>query len=474
MVLAAFADQAYNLILLAEDEARMLGQPVVEPEHVLLALIRHGNVRSLCEGRGITGSDVFAVIVRESGIGDELVLGRVPRSAATDAVLVRAVDVAAERGVLGASSEHLLLAVAAEDSGRVAGILEAVGLDDVEGLVDSIPGNRRPPVSDAQLKAYLLRVADRRTPPQPGPLPPVFERYTAQARRAVRAAIETAALLEHHYVEPVHLLLGCLHVPDSTAARVVESESPPSETGVPGKAMKRALVLGPPPAHQATGIFSETARSIVAEGALRCAYRAHHAQIGTGHLLLATLDADDPTVDRILGSGVMGTGPVVDRLGRSLARALPGDEKSGTGVREETIAFDLLIRVLTNQFRQWLPPGWSIHGSARAGGFFLKVPNSRSEVDYRIDIGWIVGSGRPGRERLLEVTHAALTSLQAAVSETTNTNWPAASSTDPPPEPHSEIGGDAINPTLRLWYGAEHAPILELTPRPLLNMVLQA
>src|ERR1700716_1242569 len=44
-VLGAFTDQAHNLILLAEDEARMLGRPVVEPEHLLLALLRHGNVR---------------------------------------------------------------------------------------------------------------------------------------------------------------------------------------------------------------------------------------------------------------------------------------------------------------------------------------------------------------------------------------------------------------------------------------------
>jgi ATP-dependent Clp protease ATP-binding subunit ClpA len=51
-VLAGFTDQAYNVILLAEDEARMLGQTVVEPEHLLLALTRHGNVRQLWQERG--------------------------------------------------------------------------------------------------------------------------------------------------------------------------------------------------------------------------------------------------------------------------------------------------------------------------------------------------------------------------------------------------------------------------------------
>jgi hypothetical protein len=151
---------------------------------------------------------------------------------------------------------------------------------------------------------------------------------------------------------------------------------------------------------------------------------------------------------------------------------LPGDEQPATGVREGTIALDVLIRILTNQFREWLPSGWTIWGSGRAGGFRLKVPDSRSEEDYRIDIDWIVASVEPGRERMLEVTRAALASLQRAVVEATGANWPARGVDDPAPEPHAGIGGDAVNPTLGLWYGPERAPILELAPRLLLNSVL--
>jgi hypothetical protein len=472
VVLPAFTDQAYNLILLAEDEARMLGQPAVEPEHLLLALTRSGNVRRLLEQRRITGSDVYAAIVSERGIGDELVLGHVPRSAATDAVLARAIDVAAARGVLGPSSEHLLLALAAADTGRVARVLAGVRIDEVEALVDSIPGGRRAPVSDEQVKQYLLRVAGRRGAPRPGPVPPVFERYTAQAQRAVRAAVETAALLEHANVDPLHLLLGCLHVPDSTAAQVLEAEPAPSDMVTVGEAMERARMYGPPSSHQATGIFSDATRSIVAERALTYTYRADHARIGTGHLLLATLDARDHTVGRIIGSGTMGSVPLLGRLGRSLARALPGDEQPANGVRPEAIVFDMLIRILTIEFRAWLPPGWTIFGSGRADGFRLNVPDSQSEEDYRIDMGWIVGSAQPGRRRVLEVTRHVLTCLQRAVAETTHANWPADTATGTPPEPHADIGGDDINPTLLLWYGPKDAPILTLKRPILLNMVL--
>jgi hypothetical protein len=190
-------------------------------------------------------------------------------------------------------------------------------------------------------------------------------------------------------------------------------------------------MYGPPSAHQATGVFSDAARSIVAEKALSYAYRADHRQIGADHLLLANL-----------------------------------------GRARETIVFDLLIRILTIEFRTWLPPGWTIYGSARSDGFSLSVPDSRSEEGYRIHMGWIVGSAQSGRRRVLDVTEHALTSLQRAVAETTQTDWPAETVTGTAPEPHAEIGGDDINPTLLLWYGSMDAPILALKRPILLNMVL--
>lgn len=91
----------------------------------------------------------------------------------------------------------------------------------------------------------------------------------------------------------------------------------------------------------------------------------------------------------------MGSEPVLDRLGRSLFRALPGNEQPPNRVREQAIAFDVLIRTLTNQFREWLPRGWWLCGSPRAGGFCLRVPDSHSEEDYPIDLAWIVASPSP-------------------------------------------------------------------------------
>ncbi|HEY2321092.1 MAG TPA: Clp protease N-terminal domain-containing protein [Solirubrobacteraceae bacterium] len=471
LMLATFTDQAHNLILLSEDEARMLGRPVVAPEHVLLALTRRGNVRRLLADRGVTGSDVYQAIVRSSPVGDDLVLGPVPRSAQTDALLERAVDVAAQRGVLGPSSEHLLLALAEND--RAASLLNDVGIDNVDAMVDGMPGERRPAVSDDLLRSYLLRVAARSTAPRPGPAPPVFERYSAEAQRAVRAAVEVASLLERPEVEPVHLLLGCLHVPEGLAARVLETELAPSEMGTLGEAMERAMMYGGPPAHQSTGIFTDAARRILAQDALAYAYRHDHPWIGTGHLLLAALGAEDRAIDRIVGSGLMGSGPVHGRLARSLTRALPGDEQATGRVRRDgAIAFDLLIRDLTTWFRDQLPPEWVIHGSGRSGGMRLKVPSSRSEEDFAVDMSGIVLSDRPGPERLLTVTRDALAGVQGAVVTTTASPWPGQTSAAVPPEPRAEIAGDAVNPRLRLCYGPSEAPVAEVTPPILLDTVL--
>lgn len=469
LVLSVFTGYAQDLILLAEDEARMLGQPVVGPEHLLLALCRYGTVRALFAERGVSDSDVHVAIVRASGVGDELVHGVVPRSPEGDAVLERAVDVAAERGVLGPSAEHLLLALAFTD-GPGSAILRELGIDDVVALVDSVSPPRRPPVSAERLKQHLLRVGMQPAVPRAGGIPPVFERYTTEAQRALRAASEAAALLEHRYVEPLHLLLGCLHVPDSLAARVLDAELAPSDMDTLGEAMERARMYGPHPAYQATGSFTETTRRIVTERALAYAYRHDHPAIGTGHLLLATLDAEDRAIARIVGSGVMGSGPVHDRLARALTRALPGDENPTDRLLDgEVICFDALIRILTSEFTRIAPAGWQLRGSARSGGVRLRVPDSRSEEDFAVDLEWIAAEDGPARDRLIRATHKALEDLQSAIIEHTRQSWPARPHPGHPdrPEAHAEIVGDDINPMLRLWYSDGGDPILEVTSEPI-------
>jgi ATP-dependent Clp protease ATP-binding subunit ClpA len=94
-----FSGHVADFLRLAEDEARMLGQAQVEPEHVLLALCRHGHGRDLLAQRSLQPRDLHAAVVRIDGAGDDLLLGRLPRSRRTQEVLERVVTVAAQRGV---------------------------------------------------------------------------------------------------------------------------------------------------------------------------------------------------------------------------------------------------------------------------------------------------------------------------------------------------------------------------------------
>ena len=222
-----FTDQAYNAILLADDEARMLSHPGVEPEHLLLA--------------------------------------------------------AAARGVLGPSTQHLLIALG--DHEVPARILAELGVQSAQALVDADRGLPPigPPVDHALLGRRASQLAARgMEPPRPGPIPPVFERFTAQARAAINAGVEYARRADDRWVEPAHLLFGVLNAKAGVAAAVRTRygwHRPPAQSAQP-----------PAYSPRATGIFTPEARRIVAEDVLIIAERLSHPALTTGHVLLAILE----------------------------------------------------------------------------------------------------------------------------------------------------------------------------------------
>jgi ATP-dependent Clp protease ATP-binding subunit ClpA len=331
--LGPFTDQAYNAILLAEDEARMLGEAVVEPEHLLLASARRGNVAQLLAREGVVASAIHAAVVRMRGFGAQLVLGSVPRSKASELVLQQAVAAAAERGVAGPSTQHLLLGLVCQD--EASAVLRELGLVDVAALVDTAYPVTRPALDPCVLERRA-HAAVARTPPSPGPIPPVFERFSREAHRAVEAAEDSARSLENQFVEPAHLLLGLLDVEDGVVASVL-SRRQAQRDAIAGRAAellagrataarrssgdvvdRRARVSTAP-----TGIFTAPARRLVAEQVLEVAERLGQRSLGTGHLFLAILENPDEASVAILE-----VVPDARQLAGELVAALPGDEHS--------------------------------------------------------------------------------------------------------------------------------------------------
>ena len=153
-----FTDQAYNAILLAEDEARVLSRATVDPEHLLLAATRYRNVERLLDGEAFAARAIHDAILRIKGFGQKLEL-RPQRSPASEGVLRRAVAVAADRGILAPSTEHLLLALGEHE--LPAHILTELGITDVQALVDATYPVTQPPIEAPGPKRKPTRTVGR-------------------------------------------------------------------------------------------------------------------------------------------------------------------------------------------------------------------------------------------------------------------------------------------------------------------------
>jgi hypothetical protein len=457
-----FVGGVNDLLRLAEDEARMLGRSQVEPEHMLLAFCRRGRGRDLIAQRSVRPRVLHGAIVRIFGDGDELLLGRIPRSARCLAVLDRAVVIGGQRGTLAPSDLEVLLALAEDE--RAGQVLANACIPDLAELLDQEYPEKRAPLDEAAIRRGLLSAAmNGNARPLRVPVP-AFERFSAEARHAIGAAAETAARLEHHVVEPFHLLIGCLQVPESVAARVLSELWADGELGVIGEAVELACRVGPHPSRKATSGFSESARRVVAEDALAIAYRHGHHQITTGHMLLAVFDSRDRTTVRM-------TWPHTQRMARSLIAGLPGTEGNDTTDHDlEWIGFDTLMRTLTLDFQRILPPGWNIRGSARSD-IHLKVPASQSESDFQIRPGWITAEPGSGSQRLQRVTLWMLERLQTAVSETIGRSWPATDD-EQLASPYAQIIPQRFNSPVRLGYGDPEIPVLRVNEHDLLVHML--
>ena len=454
----SFPGHVVDVLRQAEDEARMLGWTEVEPEHVLLAACRSGHGRDLLVQRSVAPRDVHGAVVQLYGEGDGLLLGRLPQSRRSQGVLERAVTVAAQRGEAWPGDVELLLALAADE--RAVAVLEEVGVGDLAQLIEQEHPRERDPLDDAAMRRVLVSAALDENPRPRRLSVPANERFSSQARRVISAAAEMAARLEHREVAPFHLLLGCLQVSDSVGAQAIADLWAGDELGTADEAVELARRRAPHPSTQATGIFTEPTRRVIAEDALALAYRHGHHQITTGHLLLAVLDSGDPPTSRL-------TWPRTQQLARTLIQGLPGAEHdAGPDDELEWIDLHTLMRMLAGAFRRVLPEGWVIRGSAR-GDIHLQVPGTHSESDFQIRPGWITAQPGPGSERLQQVAQWMLERFQAAVSETTGRPWPPAAGGGLAAA-HAHVIRDRYNPRLQLGYGDPDAPVLRIVEHGLL------
>ncbi|MFW0154854.1 ATP-dependent Clp protease ATP-binding subunit [Rothia sp. P6271] len=124
----------------------------------------------------------------------------------------------------------------------------------------------------------------------------MFERFTDRARRVVVLAQEEARMLNHNYIGTEHILLGLIHEGEGIAARALES------LGVSLSSVREQVqdIIGPG-AQAPSGHIPFTPRAKkVLELSMREAIQLNHGYIGTEHILLGLVRADEGVANQVL------------------------------------------------------------------------------------------------------------------------------------------------------------------------------
>jgi ATP-dependent Clp protease ATP-binding subunit ClpC len=113
-VFARFTEPARQAVVLAQDEARSLGQAFIAPDHLFLGLIREerGLATRVLDSLGVDDAKARADVAARYGSGDEPATGQIPFTAEAKKVLELALREALSLRHDYVGTEHLLLGLA--------------------------------------------------------------------------------------------------------------------------------------------------------------------------------------------------------------------------------------------------------------------------------------------------------------------------------------------------------------------------
>ncbi|MBV8965464.1 MAG: NDP-hexose 4-ketoreductase, partial [Mycobacteriaceae bacterium] len=139
-----FTDRARRVVVLAQEEARMLNHNYIGTEHILLGLIHEGEgvaAKSL-ESLGISLEGVRSQVEEIIGQGQQAPSGHIPFTPRAKKVLELSLREALQLGHNYIGTEHILLGLIHEGEGVAAKSLESLGisLEGVRSQVEEIIG----------------------------------------------------------------------------------------------------------------------------------------------------------------------------------------------------------------------------------------------------------------------------------------------------------------------------------------------
>ena len=124
-----FTDSARRVLVLAQEESRLLNHAFIGTEHILAGLIHEGEgIAALTlEALGITLEDVRDQIQMQIGNGTKPPTGSPPFTTRAKHVLEQALDEATQLESKRLGTEHLLLGLVDETDGVAAQVLQGLG-----------------------------------------------------------------------------------------------------------------------------------------------------------------------------------------------------------------------------------------------------------------------------------------------------------------------------------------------------------
>jgi ATP-dependent Clp protease ATP-binding subunit ClpC len=164
-----FTDRARRVVVLAQDEARMLNHNYIGTEHILLGLLREGEgvAARVLESLGITPEAVRLQVEEITGRGKSPPSGHIPFTPPAKKVLELSLREALQLGHDYIGTEHILLGLLREGAGVAAQVLVRLGADlnrvrqQVMGMLHSTPpdpGRRVGPSERAIVARFRTRL----------------------------------------------------------------------------------------------------------------------------------------------------------------------------------------------------------------------------------------------------------------------------------------------------------------------------
>jgi len=166
-----FTDRARRVIVLAQEEARMLNHSYIGTEHILLGLIHEEEgvaARSL-ESLGVSLDAVRGQVEEVIGRGQAPQSGHIPFTPRAKKVLELSLREALQLGHNYIGTEHILLGLLREGEGVAAQVLQRLGADLTRVRIKVIevlsapgmPGPDRPLEPEGFTKEWLRKAIDR-------------------------------------------------------------------------------------------------------------------------------------------------------------------------------------------------------------------------------------------------------------------------------------------------------------------------